>query len=111
VTRKKFKGVILDLDGVVTGTARVHGLAWESMFNDYLKEKADRDSTPFVPFDQERDYLEYVDGKPRMKGVESFLESRGIQLPFGDFRVNHKLYQGVQAKRDKNRRGFIQSQL
>ena len=85
MTRKKFKGVILDLDGVVTGTARVHGLAWESMFNDYLKEKADRDSTPFVPFDQERDYLEYVDGKPRMKGVESFLESRGIQLPFGDY--------------------------
>jgi beta-phosphoglucomutase family hydrolase len=85
VTRKKFKGVILDLDGVVTGTARVHGLAWESMFNDYLKEKADRDGTPFVPFDQERDYLEYVDGKPRMKGVESFLESRGIQLPFGDY--------------------------
>ena len=85
MTRKKFKGVILDLDGVVTGTARVHGLAWESMFNDYLKEKADRDDTPFIPFDQEGDYLEYVDGKPRMKGVESFLESRGIQLPFGDY--------------------------
>ena len=83
--RKNFKGVILDLDGVVTGTARVHGLAWESMFNDYLKEKADRDGTPFVPFDQEGDYLEFVDGKPRMKGVESFLESRGIQLPFGDY--------------------------
>ncbi len=82
---KKFKGIIFDLDGVVTGTARVHGLAWESMFNDYLKKKADRDGTPFVPFDREKDYLEYVDGKPRMKGVESFLESRGIELPFGDF--------------------------
>jgi beta-phosphoglucomutase family hydrolase len=85
VTKKRFKGVILDLDGVVTGTARVHGLAWESMFNNYLKEKADRDGTTFVPFDKERDYLEYVDGKPRMKGVESFLESRGNQLPFGDY--------------------------
>jgi beta-phosphoglucomutase family hydrolase len=85
VTRKKFKGVILDLDGVVTGTARVHGLAWESMFNDYLKDRADRDGTPYIPFDPEGDYLEYVDGKPRMKGVESFLESRGIQLPFGDY--------------------------
>lgn len=82
---RKFKGIIFDLDGVVTGTARVHGLAWESMFNDYLKKKADRDGTPFVPFDREKDYLEYVDGKPRMKGVESFLESRGIELPFGDF--------------------------
>ena len=85
VTKKRFKGVILDLDGVVTGTARVHGLAWESMFNNYLKVKAERDGTPFVPFDKERDYLEYVDGKPRMKGVESFLESRGNQLPFGDY--------------------------
>jgi beta-phosphoglucomutase family hydrolase len=85
VTIKKLKGVILDLDGVVTGTARVHGLAWESMFNDYLKKVADRDGTPFVPFDLEKDYLEYVDGKPRMDGVKSFLESRNIQLPFGDF--------------------------
>jgi beta-phosphoglucomutase family hydrolase len=85
VTKKRVKGVILDLDGVVTGTARVHSLAWESMFNNYLKEKADRDGTPFVPFDKEGDYLKYVDGKPRIKGVESFLESRGNQLPFGDY--------------------------
>ncbi len=82
---KKFKGIIFDLDGVVTGTARVHGLAWESMFNNYLKMKADHDGTAFVPFDREKDYLEYVDGKPRMKGVESFLESREIKLPFGDY--------------------------
>jgi len=80
-----FKGVILDLDGVITGTARVHGLAWESMFNDYLKMAAKRDHTPFVPFDREKDYLQYVDGKPRMNGVKSFLESRGIELPFGDY--------------------------
>lgn len=85
MTLKEFKGVILDLDGVITGTARVHGIAWESMFNDYLKMVAERDNTPFVPFDREKDYLEYVDGKPRMDGVKSFLESRGIQLPFGDF--------------------------
>jgi len=82
---KKFKGVILDLDGVVTGTARVHGLAWESMFNDYLKMAADREGTQFIPFDREKDYLEYVDGKPRMDGVKSFLESRSIHLPFGDY--------------------------
>ncbi len=82
---KKFKGVILDLDGVITGTARVHGLAWESMFNDYLKMAAERDDTPFVPFDREKDYLQYIDGKPRMNGVKSFLESRGIHLPFGDY--------------------------
>ena len=85
MTSSKFKGVILDLDGVITGTARVHGLAWESMFNDYLKMVAEREDKPFVPFDREKDYLEYVDGKPRMEGVKSFLESREIDLPFGDY--------------------------
>jgi HAD superfamily hydrolase (TIGR01509 family) len=36
-----------------------------------------------VPFDPERDYDEYVDGKPRLEGTSSFLESRGIKLPEG----------------------------
>jgi len=79
-----FKGAIFDLDGVITGTAIVHSLAWESMFNTYLKEHALANSEPFVPFDPAEDYLKYVDGKPRMEGVKSFLESRGIELPFGE---------------------------
>lgn len=83
MTADKLNGVIFDLDGVITGTARVHSLAWESMFNWYLKKVADRDGKPFEPFTAE-DYLNYVDGKPRMQGVKSFLESRGIDLPFGD---------------------------
>ena len=78
------KGVIFDLDGVVTGTAKIHSLAWESMFNTFLKEYAEANSEPFVPFDPARDYLGYVDGKPRMEGVRSFLESRDIELPFGE---------------------------
>ena len=84
MTSVKFKGVIFDLDGVITGTARVHGLAWESMFNDYLKELEKSENRPFIPFDPEEDYLQYVDGKPRMEGVKSFFESRNINLPFGD---------------------------
>ena len=79
-----FKGIIFDLDGVITGTARVHGLAWESMFNVFLKKTAKSENRPFVPFDPDVDYLQYVDGKPRMEGVKSFLESRNIKLPFGD---------------------------
>lgn len=78
------KGVIFDLDGVVTGTARIHSLAWESMFNAFLKEYAEANNEPFVPFDPNMDYLGYVDGKPRMEGVKSFLESRDIELPFGE---------------------------
>ena len=80
----QFKGIIFDLDGVITGTARVHGLAWESMFNVFLKKTAKSENRPFVPFDPDVDYLQYVDGKPRMEGVKSFLESRNIkcQLPW-----------------------------
>ena len=80
----KFKGVIFDLDGVITGTARVHALAWESMFNDYLEKAAKKDNKPFIPFDPEEDYIQYVDGKPRPEGVKSFLESRGVVLEYGD---------------------------
>ena len=38
----------------------------------------------FKEFTHSGDYLPYVDGKPRYKGVSSFLESRGIDIPFGD---------------------------
>lgn len=79
-----FKGAIFDLDGVITGTAKVHSLAWESMFNYFLKNFAEVNNEPFVPFDPAHDYHKYVDGKPRMEGVKSFLESRDIELPFGE---------------------------
>ncbi|MBW1897567.1 MAG: beta-phosphoglucomutase family hydrolase [Deltaproteobacteria bacterium] len=81
----KFKGAIFDLDGVITGTARVHALAWESMFNVFLKKIAKRKNKPFVPFDRKNDYLQYVDGMPRMEGVKSFLKSRDIEFPFGKY--------------------------
>jgi HAD superfamily hydrolase (TIGR01509 family) len=37
----------------------------------------------FEAFTQD-DYDRYVDGKPRYEGVQSFLESRGIELPRGE---------------------------
>jgi len=37
-----------------------------------------------VPFDAVGDYDEYVDGKPRADGTESFLQSRHIELPEGN---------------------------
>jgi beta-phosphoglucomutase family hydrolase len=79
-----FKGAIFDLDGVITGTAKVHRLAWESMFNSFLKNYAENNNEPYVPFDPAHDYHKYVDGKPRMEGVKSFLLSRDIELPFGE---------------------------
>lgn len=78
-----FDVVIFDLDGVLTKTARVHAAAWRQMFNDFLQQHAAETGTRFVPFNEVRDYRNYVDGKPRYAGVKSFLDSRGITLPYG----------------------------
>ncbi|NLC70609.1 MAG: beta-phosphoglucomutase family hydrolase [Desulfuromonadaceae bacterium] len=78
-----YEAILFDLDGVLTATARVHSACWKKMFDEFLRANADETDTPFVPFDRGADYLTYVDGKPRMEGVQSFLESRGIHLPFG----------------------------
>ncbi|MEF2231320.1 MAG: beta-phosphoglucomutase family hydrolase, partial [Pseudodesulfovibrio sp.] len=78
------KGVVFDLDGVITRTARVHAQAWETAFNEFLKHRAEEKNVPFAPFDRTGDYQNYVDGKPRFEGVLSFLKSRNIQLPAGD---------------------------
>jgi beta-phosphoglucomutase family hydrolase len=77
------RACLFDLDGVLTDTASVHAAAWKQMFDDYLRERAEREGTEFVPFDVKRDYGPYVDGKPRQAGTDSFLRSRGIELPAG----------------------------
>jgi beta-phosphoglucomutase family hydrolase len=75
---------LFDLDGVLTQTAKVHAKAWKQMFDDYLGQRAEARGEKFVPFDPVEDYDEYVDGKPRYEGVQSFLSARGIDLPRGD---------------------------
>lgn len=81
---KAVHACLFDLDGVLTDTASVHKKAWKAMFDDYLRQRAERDGEPFVAFDSHDDYLQYVDGKPRQDGVRSFLRSRGIDLPDGN---------------------------
>ena len=83
-TNYKFKAVIFDLDGVITQTALVHSVAWKEMFDQYLRQRETEHAEAFQEFTHEGDYLTYVDGKPRYEGVKSFLESRGISLPYGD---------------------------
>ena len=78
------RACLFDLDGVLTKTATVHAAAWKQMFDDYLRQRAQRTGEPFVAFDSDSDYGEYVDGKPRYDGVRSFLASRGIELPEGE---------------------------
>ena len=72
--------VIFDLDGVITHTAELHALAWQRMFNAFLDEEFPTQP----PFTRDADYREYVDGKPRLDGVRSFLAARGIELADGN---------------------------
>jgi len=79
----KFEVAIFDMDGVITKTARVHADAWKLVFDEQLRIKEKEDNQPFREFTHQ-DYLTYVDGKPRLKGIQSFLESREINLPLGE---------------------------
>jgi beta-phosphoglucomutase family hydrolase len=78
-----FDAVIFDMDGVITRTAAVHSLAWKKMFDEYLRYRENKFHEPFHEFTHAGDYLSFVDGRPRYKGVDAFLKSRGINLPFG----------------------------
>jgi beta-phosphoglucomutase family hydrolase len=73
-----YDAALFDLDGVLTPTAVVHMRAWDQMFNDFLAQLPDQ--RPYT----DQDYFDHVDGLPRYEGVQTFLESRGIELPHGD---------------------------
>lgn len=83
VTPARFDAALLDLDGVVTDTARVHALCWKRVFDELLERRAKARGEVFQPFDLEADYGRYVDGKARHDGVRDFLASRGVRLPKG----------------------------
>jgi beta-phosphoglucomutase family hydrolase len=73
------QAAIFDMDGVVTRTADLHALAWKEIFDDLLRRHA-RDGVPYRPFDEGAEYRAYVDGKPRLEGVRSFVSAREMAL-------------------------------
>jgi beta-phosphoglucomutase family hydrolase len=79
-----FNAAIFDMDGVITRTAAVHSRAWKKMFDQYLRYRERRYHESFREFTHAGDYLAYVDGRPRYKGVEAFLKSRGIDISMGE---------------------------
>ncbi|OKL41367.1 trehalose-phosphatase [Pontibacter flavimaris] len=80
---KQIKALIFDLDGVITQTARVHAHAWKRMFDDYLRQRGQREGKVYEPLSIATDYRRYIDGIPRYDGVRNFLLSRSISLPEG----------------------------
>lgn len=83
ITRDRYDAVLLDLDGVITNTAKLHAACWKEMFDAYLMKRARESGEAFRPFDIDSDYRLHVDGKPRFDGVRDFLKSRGIRLAEG----------------------------
>jgi beta-phosphoglucomutase family hydrolase len=84
IAEGRFDAVLFDLDGVLTATAKLHATCWKKMFDEYLQQRAAATGEPFQPFEIATDYKQYVDGKLRYDGVRGFLESRSINLPWGD---------------------------
>lgn len=84
ITKDRFDAVLFDLDGVITDTASIHAKCWKNMFDEFLHRYKETGKGEFEPFDIATDYKQHVDGRLRYDGVRSFLDSRGIQLPFGD---------------------------
>ncbi len=80
----KYQAMILDLDGVITQTSKIHAQAWKEMFEAYLNKRREEGNDAVKAYDRRQDYDEYINGKPRYEGVRSFLESREIELPYGD---------------------------
>ena len=81
IKKSLYDAVIFDLDGVITQTEKIHAKAWKVTFDTFLKNRVKKDN--FIPFNISKDYLHYVDGKPRDVGIKSFLASRNIELPQG----------------------------
>jgi beta-phosphoglucomutase family hydrolase len=78
---------LFDLDGVITQTAKLHSAAWKQMFDDFLRERSEQTGEPFEEFTPQ-DYDRYVDGRPRLDGVRTFLDARGIEH---DEELDHRL--------------------
>lgn len=75
---------VLDTDGVITDSARVHAAAWKTAFDACLRDNPPPDPAARRPFDPGDDYRRHVDGRARLDGAAAFLVSRGLRLPAGD---------------------------
>lgn len=79
------RGVIFDVDGVLTDSAGMRAAAWKAAFDPCLQALPASRFAAWQrhPFDEVKDYLSLVDGKPRLEGARAFLASRGLRLPEG----------------------------
>lgn len=84
INRIFYDGIILDLDGVITSTVNLHIRAWKESIDSFLLHYTGINNSEFIPLDADKEYRNFIDGKPRYCGVKSFLHSRSISLPYGN---------------------------
>jgi alpha,alpha-trehalase len=82
--RSSVHALLFDLDGVITRTATLHAAAWRRLLDDFLGRWGAENGREFEPFAVPGDYLRHIDGKRRYDGVDAFLRSRAVQLPWGE---------------------------
>lgn len=102
-----YDAVIFDMDGVVTQTAGVHKEAWKRLFDAFREQSGGT----WKPFDPDTDYSRYVDGKPRIQGIRSFLKSRGVEPPLGDpgDGLSHETLRGLGNRKNEIFHDLIES--
>lgn len=81
--KKPIKAILCDLDGVITKTAKLHARTWKTLFDIFLQERTKATHTEYRLFDIVSDYERYIDGKPRLEGIRSYLDARNINIPEG----------------------------
>ncbi|MBT2450855.1 HAD hydrolase-like protein [Streptomyces sp. ISL-43] len=79
------RGVVFDVDGVLTDSVGIHAAAWKAALDPCLEAMPAARLAAWQrhPFDEFKDYLSLVDGKPGFDGALAFLSSRGLRLPEG----------------------------
>ncbi len=77
------RACLFDLEGVLTDGAVLHALAWGDVFDELRLRMSGKTGWHFIPFDRVADYQAYLEGRPRLEGIDAFLASRGIRLPEG----------------------------
>ena len=80
---RKYNGAIFELDGVLINTTEIHAKAWKQMFDIYNQRRKEKGQEPFEEFREVEDTPFHMKDKHHYDGVESFLKSKGIEIPYG----------------------------
>jgi beta-phosphoglucomutase-like phosphatase (HAD superfamily) len=75
--------IVVNLDGVLIGSATLHVAAWQRTFDEFLLARMERTHGRWDLFNPRLDYASHLHARPRLDGVREFLASRGIRLAEG----------------------------